>query len=535
MNGGVKTAEHAAAAQAAAVTSGPAVPVTTGPAAPVTAGPAAPVTAGPAALAKSGLRRPRSLRGSLTLVNVALLALGLILAMAASLVGVWTILIGQLDDTLRQDVQDVRASSSPSSLPSPASASPDPCAAVPSAVLHRSAPYALLDSRGRMVRSCVRESDGPRRNADVLAASVSPVALADRGEGASVRLDGEVYRVGAQRVAGDGILLSTAPMAGMMATVKKLFLLELLVSAALLSLLALLTQRAARRRLRPLEDMVQTASAIAAGHLGSRIPTAGGSSEVTELRTALNSMLQQVETAFRCREEASEQVKRFAADASHELRTPLATIRGYAQLFDKGMLGPEEQERAIGRIASEADRMNRLVEELLALARLEQQPQPQRRPVDLALLAREAAVDLLAVQPGRPVTEAGALKREDEPVPVLGDEGLLRRLVANLLSNVSVHTPPEAPVTVEVTREDEAVLLRVRDDGPGMRPEDAARIFDRFFRADPDRARRTGGSGLGMSIVQAVVQAHDGTLRVETGLGEGMTVEVRFPDTRLTA
>ncbi|MFB8078773.1 sensor histidine kinase [Streptomyces sp. NPDC056013] len=527
MNGGVKTAEHAAAAQAAAVTSGPAVPVTTGPAAPVTAGPAAPV--------KSGLRRPRSLRGSLTLVNVALLALGLILAMAASLVGVWTILIGQLDDTLRQDVQDVRASSSPSSLPSPASASPDPCAAVPSAVLHRSAPYALLDSRGRVVRSCVRESDGPRRNADALAASVSPVALADRGEGASVRLDGEVYRVGAQRVAGDGILLSTAPMAGMMATVKKLFLLELLVSAALLSLLALLTQRAARRRLRPLEDMVQTASAIAAGHLGSRIPTAGGSSEVTELRTALNSMLQQVETAFRCREEASEQVKRFAADASHELRTPLATIRGYAQLFDKGMLGPEEQERAIGRIASEADRMNRLVEELLALARLEQQPQPQRRPVDLALLAREAAVDLLAVQPGRPVTEAGALKREDEPVPVLGDEGLLRRLVANLLSNVSVHTPPEAPVTVEVTREDEAVLLRVRDDGPGMRPEDAARIFDRFFRADPDRARRTGGSGLGMSIVQAVVQAHDGTLRVETGLGEGMTVEVRFPDARLTA
>ncbi|MFC9338780.1 sensor histidine kinase [Streptomyces sp. NPDC057020] len=524
MNGGVKTAEPAAPAS---VTSGPAVPVTTGPAAPMTAGPAAPVT--------SGLRRPRSLRGSLTLVNVALLALGLILAMAASLVGVWTILIGQLDDTLRQDVQDVRASSSPSSLPSPASAAPDTCAAVPSAVLHRSAPYALLDSRGRVVRSCVRESDGPRRNADALAASVSPVALADRGEGASVRLDGEVYRVGAQRVAGDGILLSTAPMAGMMATVKKLFLLELLVSAALLSLLALLTQRAARRRLRPLEDMVQTASAIAAGHLGSRIPTAGGSSEVTELRTALNSMLQQVETAFRCREEASDQVKRFAADASHELRTPLATIRGYAQLFDKGMLGPEEQERAIGRIASEADRMNRLVEELLALARLEQQPQPQRRPVDLALLAREAAVDLLAVQPGRPVTEAGALKREDEPVPVLGDEGLLRRLVANLLSNVSVHTPPEAPVTVEVTREDEAVLLRVRDDGPGMRPEDAARIFDRFFRADPDRARRTGGSGLGMSIVQAVVQAHDGTLRVETGLGEGMTVEVRFPDAQLTA
>ncbi|MBP2585787.1 two-component system OmpR family sensor kinase [Streptomyces sp. PvR006] len=498
---------------------------------------AAPVKSGPAAPAKSALRRPRSLRGSLTLVNVALLALGLLLAMAASLVGVWTILIGQLDDTLRQDVQDVR-DSAPASSPAPASpapASPDPCAAVPSAVLHRSAPYALLDSRGRVVRSCVRESDGPRRDADALAASVSPVALADRGEGASVRLDGEVYRVGAQRVTGGGILLSTTPMAGMMATVKKLFLLELLVSAALLSLLALLTQRAARRRLRPLEDMVQTASAIAAGHLGSRIPTAGGSSEVTELRTALNSMLQQVETAFRCREEASEQVKRFAADASHELRTPLATIRGYAQLFDKGMLGPEEQERAIGRIASEADRMNRLVEELLALARLEQQPQPQRRPVDLALLAREAAVDLLAVQPGRPVTEAGALKLEDERVPVLGDEGLLRRLVANLLSNVSVHTPPEAPVTVEVTREDEAVLLRVRDDGPGMRPEDAARIFDRFFRADPDRARRTGGSGLGMSIVQAVVQAHDGTLRVETGLGEGMTVEVRFPDARLTA
>ncbi|MGW1927304.1 hypothetical protein ACWCQ0_52575 [Streptomyces massasporeus] len=145
---------------------------------------ATPLAAGPASPVKSASRRPRSLRGSLTLVNVALLALGLLLAMAASLVGVWTILIGQLDDTLRQDVQEVRNVRT--------SASPDPCAAVPSVVLHRSAPYALLDSGGRVVRSCVRESDGPRRNADALAASVAPGARPDPGEGATLRLDGEV-------------------------------------------------------------------------------------------------------------------------------------------------------------------------------------------------------------------------------------------------------------------------------------------------------------------------------------------------------
>ncbi len=466
-------------------------------------------------------RRPRSLRGSLTLANVALLALALLLAMAASLVGVWTLLIGQLDDALRADaVNSAR-------LQAGRAAVADGCSggsAFGTAFRHRS-PFAVLDSRGRVPAGCA-----PGADARALAAVVAdPVALVASGDGASVRLDDKVLRVAALRLDDGRIMLVSTPMAGMMSTVKELFVLELMASTGLLTMLALVSQRAARRRLRPLEDMVQTASAIAAGHLGRRIDGVDGSAEVAELRHALNTMLEQVETAFRCREETSEQLKQFAADASHELRTPLATIRGYTQLYGKGMLDAEERDRAMSRIASEADRMSGLVEKLLALARLEQQPEPRRRPVDLAQLSRDAAADLRAVQHERPVTLGGVLKDGAEAAHVLGDEAQLRQLVSNLMSNVSVHTPAHAPVTVEVSTDGDGVLLRVADSGPGMWPQDAARIFDRFFRADPDRARQTGGSGLGMSIVRAVVQAHGGTLRVDTALGEGMTVEVSLP------
>ncbi|WP_240662751.1 ATP-binding protein [Streptomyces sp. WAC 06738] len=285
------------------------------------------------------------------------------------------------------------------------------------------------------------------------------------------------------------------------------------------------TSGLARRHLQPLEDMVETASAISEGDLSRRVDTSpAGGSEVEQLREALNAMLQQIEDAMASREHAAARHRQFLADASHELRTPLATVQGYLQLYEKGILDDAEAERALARVGAEADRMGRLVDELLALARLEQQPASVRAPVDLAVLVRDAAADLGAQQPGRPVDVDAP-----EPVVVIGDDARLRQVLGNLLANVRTHTPEDAACTLSARAEDGAAVLRIADTGPGMRPEDAARIFDGFFRADPDRARVPGGSGLGMSIVQAVVESHDGEIELDTAPDAGMKVTIRLP------
>jgi two-component system OmpR family sensor kinase len=293
--------------------------------------------------------------------------------------------------------------------------------------------------------------------------------------------------------------------------------------------------------------MVETASGIAEGapdrpNLSARVaPRKRSFREVEQLRTALNAMLQQVESAFETREHAAAHLKRFVADASHELRTPLAAIRGYLQLYEKGMLGTEEEElRALTRMSAEAERMARLVDELLALARLDQRPRLQPSPVDLACLVRGAAADLSVQQPDR---------RLHLDVPdaclVLADEATLCQIVANLLANVRAHTPVSADVHVSVTGDGHFGVVRVRDEGPGMRPQDADRIFDRFFRAARDGGSANGvtgatdtGSGLGMAVVQAATTANGGTVRVETSPGAGLTVTVELPaapDPRVTA
>lgn len=233
-------------------------------------------------------------------------------------------------------------------------------------------------------------------------------------------------------------------------------------------------------------------------------------------------MLQQVESAYVTRERSETQLRRFVADASHELRTPLSAIRGYLQLYEKGMLAePAERTRALARMTGEADRMGRLVDELLTLARLDQRPVLRLRPVDLSRLVRDAADDLRAQQPDRPLDVAAA-----GSVLVQADESGLRQVIGNLLANIRTHTPPEAPVRVELGRSDEGVVrLCVSDDGPGMAHEDADRIFDRFFRAGGGGA----GSGLGMSIVHAVVRSHGGEVSIRTSPGTGLAVTVTLP------
>ena len=225
-------------------------------------------------------------------------------------------------------------------------------------------------------------------------------------------------------------------------------------------------------------------------------------------------------------------MRRFVADASHELRTPLTSIRGFAELYRQGAVaGTDETRRLMERIESEGGRMGLLVEDLLLLARLDQQRPLALKPVDLAAISGDAVHDARTLAPDRPIALHLDESLSDVPV-VRGDEGRLRQVVGNLVTNAVVHTPPGTRVTVEVA-EDPAdggiLILRVADDGSGMEQADAARAFERFYRADASRNRSAGGTGLGLSIVDSLVAAHGGTVRLDTAPGAGTTVTVRLP------
>ncbi len=474
-------------------------------------------------------RFPRSLSGRLSVTNVVILAVGLIAAACGSLFGTHAILVGEVDATVRQDRDTLAAS------PLSVTGLEGVCRLAESLGVSRDGSFAratrdesfvLLDAAGELRPTCPLFDGGDPRLARRIAAAVDdPAALADSGGITSVEAGGHHYRAAAARLDDGSYAIATTRYDGVRNAVRKLFVTEALFGALLLLLLAVVSSHAARRRLRPLEDMVETASAISEGDLSRRVGTAPpGGSEVEQLRDALNAMLHQVEGAMASREEAAARQRQFLADASHELRTPLATVLGYLQLYDKGILDAAEADRALTRVTAEAERMSRLVDELLVLARLDQHPARDRAPVDLAVLVRDAAADLRAQQPQRPVTA-------DAPAPavVVGDEAQLRQVVGNLLANVRTHTPEDAACTLSAAPSNGVAVLRIADTGPGMRPEDAARIFDRFFRADPGRARVAGGSGLGMSIVRAVVEAHDGEVALDTAPAAGMAVTIRLP------
>ncbi|MDJ0340525.1 HAMP domain-containing sensor histidine kinase [Streptomyces sp. H10-C2] len=474
--------------------------------------------------------RPQSLRGRFTIANVTFLAIGLVLAGCASLIGMYTMLIGEIDDSLKTSQKALAATPFTSGgvrqLCTVAGILQASSGGKVVAQVFEQDLFLVLDDRGRISTVCggdVANLGEERRS--LATALPDPKALAASGGAATVQSDGSYYRVVVSRLNDGTMVVKGMRLNGVRRAVGHLFIVEVVVGVVLLALLAMGSLTAARRRLQPLEDMVETASAISEGDLSRRIATAShGSTEVEQLSSALNAMLQQIETALTSSERATAQLRQFLADASHELRTPLACVRGYLQLYEKGMLDPDEKDRALRRVSAEAVRMSRLVDELLALARLEDRPALAPRPVDLSQLVRDGVADLAMQQPQRPI----ALVVPDG-VEVLGDEPQLRQIIGNLLSNIRVHTPADSPVTLEVASQDQDVLLRITDSGPGLTPQDAARAFDRFFRADPDRARDTGGAGLGMSIVQAAVDAHHGSVRLDTTPGTGLTVRVTLP------
>ncbi|MGW1990101.1 sensor histidine kinase [Embleya sp. NPDC001921] len=496
-------------------------------------------------------KRPHivAMRATLALSSIAVLAIGLALLIWFSMMGVRHYLESGVDDDLttgRTGIERAGLTRAQLSEPGLTAGLRD---VLMSVGLHGKV-FVMVDERGTALPVADQTPNALQR---ALAAVLrDPRGLTAHDEPRAVSLGGEPYRVVTARL-GDGhyILLarSTQDVDGV---VDRVVHFELLVGGALLLLLGGSIYFVARWRLRPLEDMVETASGIAEGgpdrpDLSARVaPRKRSFSEVEQLRTALNAMLQQVESAFEIREHAATHLKRFVADASHELRTPLAAIRGYLQLYEKGMLVSEdERTRALNRMGVEAERMDRLVDELLALARLDQRPQLRPRPIDLVSVVRGAVADLRAQQ---------ATRRVHTDVPetcvVLADEATLSQIVGNLLTNVRAHTPTSADVHVsvsmsEATGEDgeRRVVLRVRDEGPGMRPQDAERIFDRFFRAARERggngidrgAGSNTGSGLGMAIVWAGVAANRGSVRVETEPGAGLSVVVELPAAEVDA
>ncbi len=290
-----------------------------------------------------------------------------------------------------------------------------------------------------------------------------------------------------------------------------------------------------RRALGPLRELTGTATRVrgldlttGAGALGERVPAriADTPDEVGEVASALNLMLDHVEDALSERHRSETRVRRFVADASHELRTPLASIRGYAELVRRRPEPlPADVATALGRVESEARRMGGLVEDLLLLARLDAGRPVETETVDLVPVLLAALADAHAAGPGhRWVLDLAG----DEPVLVTGDEARLHQVVVNLLANARVHTPPGSRVELGLAAASGEAVVTVADDGPGVPDELREHLFERFTRGDGSRSRTAGSTGLGLSIVAAITEAHGGTVACPP-VPYGATFVVRLP------
>lgn len=366
------------------------------------------------------------------------------------------------------------------------------------------------------------------------------------------RLNGRPFTVGSADPAGPSWRVVAVPrhddhsrviaisMSDVEGTVTQLVLIVAVAGGGTLVLVGVICHWLVRRSLRPLGEIERTARYIAGGDLSRRVPQWAGTTEVGKLGRALNGMLGQIEKAAREREAAAESarrsataaqrseelMRRFMADASHELRTPLTSIRGFAELYRLGdHRDLDEAIRLLDRIEGQAARMGLLVEDMLLLARLDQRRGLDLRPVDLLSLAATVVIDAQMLAPDRRIelVRLGG----DGPVTVTGDASRLGQVIGNLVSNALTHTPPGTPFRVGVGVRGQEAVLEVADEGPGFGREVAARVFERFYRADP--ARGGGGSGLGLAIAATLVEAHGGTIGATGEPGSGATFTVTLP------
>ena len=366
------------------------------------------------------------------------------------------------------------------------------------------------------------------------------------------------YRVVATRDEASGSTVITGlSLEGDKGLIRTQLLIELTVALLGALVVALAGRTMVRSSLAPLERVARTAQRVASQPLErgevsieDRVEKADldSSAEVGQVGGALNTLLGHVESALGARQRSETQVRQFVADASHELRTPLASIRGYTELIRREGADadlPEEATYALERVHSESVRMTALVEDLLLLARLDAGRELRREEVDLVGLLVDTVADARAAGPDHdwqldlavlePPTDATPEEAEDflpEPPLVIGDEARLRQVVVNLLANARVHTPAGSHVTTTLAREGDTLIVRIHDDGPGIAPDVRDRLFERFARGDSSRERRTGSTGLGMSIALAIVQSHGGSIDVDSSTApedHGTTFSVRLP------
>jgi two-component system OmpR family sensor kinase len=383
------------------------------------------------------------------------------------------------------------------------------------------------DGRVSVAGGPLGAADGPRLSAAQLSDTGTPFTAPATGP------PGGSWRVLVRPLSGGGHLVIASSLSALGSTVTRLEIADALAAAVAVVLLAGVGLPLVRASLAPLRGIESTAAAIAGGDLSRRIDVSPGNTEVGRLAAALDMMLASIETAYRARSDgeahalqSQDRMRQFVADASHELRTPLTSVRGLAEYGLQQGSGdsPEELLRLMGLIAREAARMGRLVDDLLLLARFDAGRALERSPADLASIAAEAVQQARLSAAGRPITLRAA-----EPVIVDADAERLRQVIDNLIGNAIQHTPAGTPVTVTVSSESSSALLTVADRGPGMTPEQASHVFERFYRADAARTRAQGGAGLGLAIAASLAAAHGGELTVDTQPGHGAAFRLRLP------
>jgi two-component system OmpR family sensor kinase len=384
----------------------------------------------------------------------------------------------------------------------------------------------LLDREGNLIGQVGGELAG--QNFGVTGLKVSQV---ERYENKPFTIEGEGRNPDVRALAlvlptGMGSVIAANSLEEVDKTLSQLRFLFFFLGLIAIFLTALVSRWIIAISLRPLDKVEETAEAIAAGDLSARLPAAKPDTEVGRLTTSLNMMLSRIEQSFSVRVESENKLRRFVADASHELRTPLTAIRGFAELHRQGAVsGEEKTKELISRIEGESIRMSSLVEDLLLLARLDQARELDFEPVDLNTLIVEVVASAKAAGPNHPIE----LNLPPEELFVLGDSRRIHQVVANLLANARTHTPLGTKINVTARQTLAEVIIEVADNGPGLSKSDQERIFERFFRADPARVRNSGeGSGLGLSIVDAVMKAHGGYVSVKSELDKGATFTLHF-------
>ncbi|MFI9596076.1 sensor histidine kinase [Nonomuraea sp. NPDC052265] len=476
-------------------------------------------------------RRPWPLRLRLLVALLGLSAAGLAVFAVAGTVMLERSLLSRVDAQLAEFSATTPARRPPAMPPPPPG----------SVQLPTQFRIAVYDPSGRLVRMIPADATGgPRVSAEAISSVPDrPVTVQDEaGE--------EDWRVLLRKLPnGERVALSMS-LEATRATVQQLLVIEVAAGTLVLVLLGAVAWAMVRLGLRPLTRVERTAQAISAGDLDRRVADTDPRTEIGRLGQTLNTMLERLATALRARQQSEQRLRHFVADASHELRTPLTSIRGFAELYHHGQ-GPRDPaaERLLRRIEAEAERMGVLVEDMLLLARLDQEPTLEPTVVDLHVLAGDVVHAAQARDRERPIR----LVVSDEPVFVLGDEHRLHQVIANLVGNALQHTPPGAEIRVEVAwravagvpaptvvhagsgpaAHTRAALVEVRDEGRGIEAAHLPHLFDRFYRAAPDRSRDSGGTGLGLAIAAALVQAHDGRVEVTSAPGRGTTFRVLLP------